>query len=271
MRIFAIRDELDKRGKDLAYLIYYEKNREFFVELPESCDPWEVPLLLSTFARKKIYSVDSTWSRIWVQQRIIPPERQNIGQILKDNKLKEYDEYKMLMLSMGRCEQDDYYLVPVSEEEIPGFLKERNRNTIEAVFPLSAHKILAFFQDGSAKKYDAEKTYQRLCRYYKQLQPESLFKEVEVSTGGRGIQWGSEVSLSKEEIYDNGEEFPLSLQDIRMIAENSFITSSEATKIIGCSRQNIDDLVKREKLNPVKKIGKTMLFLKDEVQKRIRE
>ena len=38
-------------------------------------------------------TVNSYWSKIWVQQRIVPPDRQNIGEILRDNHLQEYDEY----------------------------------------------------------------------------------------------------------------------------------------------------------------------------------
>ena len=40
-------------------------------------------------------------SKIWVEQRIIPSDRQNIAEILRDNNLKEYDEFELLMLAMG--------------------------------------------------------------------------------------------------------------------------------------------------------------------------
>jgi hypothetical protein len=43
----------------------------------------------------------------------------NLVQVQKENGLKEYDEYRLLMLSMGRCAQDDYYLVPMEEGELP--------------------------------------------------------------------------------------------------------------------------------------------------------
>ena len=42
-----------------------------------------------------------------------------LDKILRDNHLKEYDEYELLMLAMGRCAQDDYYLVPIDEKELP--------------------------------------------------------------------------------------------------------------------------------------------------------
>ena len=45
--------------KDLAYLFYYEKEKLFFTELPEEADPWETPLLLSSFAERGIKTVNS--------------------------------------------------------------------------------------------------------------------------------------------------------------------------------------------------------------------
>ena len=46
MKIFAIRDESAEVQKDLAYLLYYEFEKRFYIELPEGADPWELPLLL---------------------------------------------------------------------------------------------------------------------------------------------------------------------------------------------------------------------------------
>ena len=91
MKIFAIRDEYDETEKDLAYLLYYEKERLFYIELPDDADPWETPLLLSSFAKRRVRTINAYWSKMWVQQRIVPTDRQNLGEILKDNGLEEYD------------------------------------------------------------------------------------------------------------------------------------------------------------------------------------
>ena len=85
MKIFAIRDESMPEQFDLAYLFYYETEKRFYIELPDDADPWETPLLLSSFVKKGEKTVNSYWSKIWVQQRIVPTDRQNLGQILKDN------------------------------------------------------------------------------------------------------------------------------------------------------------------------------------------
>ena len=48
MKIFVIRNEEDKTRKNLAYLIYYEKDKRFYIELPDDADIWETPLILSS-------------------------------------------------------------------------------------------------------------------------------------------------------------------------------------------------------------------------------
>lgn len=151
MKIFAIRDESAVNPIDLAYLLYYESEKRFYIELPENADPWETPLLLSSFIKKGETSVNSYWSNLWVQQRIVPPDRQNLGQVLKDNHLNEYDEFDLLMLSMGKCAQDDYYLVPIEEKQISSQIQKRFARRIENVVPLENYELLVFFRDGTVK------------------------------------------------------------------------------------------------------------------------
>ena len=52
MKLFAIRDESEKDKPILGYLVYYEKDKNFYIELPENADPWRIPLLLSSFAKR---------------------------------------------------------------------------------------------------------------------------------------------------------------------------------------------------------------------------
>ena len=85
MKTFAIRNEEDKKKKDLGYLIYYEKEKRFYIELPDDADPWETPLLLSSCLKRGEKTINAYWSKNWVQQRIVPSDRQNLGSILKDN------------------------------------------------------------------------------------------------------------------------------------------------------------------------------------------
>ena len=103
MRVFVIKDDTDISEKDLGYLFYNETTKQFHIELPEGSDPWDTPLLLSSFVSRGQYTVDAHWSLVWVKQRIIPIDRQNMKQILRDNGLNEYDEFTFLYLAAGRC------------------------------------------------------------------------------------------------------------------------------------------------------------------------
>lgn len=153
---------------------------------------------------------------MWVRQRIVPPDRQNIGQILKANGLEEYDEFSLLMLGSGRCAQDDYYLFPLSEEEVEETFRERYQKRIEDVVSLKNGELLAFFRNGKLKKVD----------------------------------------------------IPLTLEDFRKYISSRVVNTAEVVELLECSRQNVNDLVKRKKLVPVKKNQKNTLFLKSEVLQR---
>ncbi|AZV57954.1 helix-turn-helix domain-containing protein [Clostridium sp. AWRP] len=49
----------------------------------------------------------------------------------------------------------------------------------------------------------------------------------------------------------------------------NIINTNEAKQILGCTRQNIDDLVKRGKLVPIKVFPRDRLFLKEDVLNRV--
>ncbi|MCR5523965.1 MAG: helix-turn-helix domain-containing protein [Clostridia bacterium] len=46
------------------------------------------------------------------------------------------------------------------------------------------------------------------------------------------------------------------------------VNTAEAAKILNCSRQNIDDLIKRGKIKPIKEMANDKLFLKSDILKR---
>lgn len=86
--------------------------------------------------------------------------------------------------------------------------------------------------------------------------------------GGYGIRWEENMSISDIELYDSGIVIPLSLIDFREFVVHRVINSAEAAELLDCSRQNINDLIKRNKLHPIKSTEKNTLFLKSEVLKR---
>jgi hypothetical protein len=268
MKIFAIRDETDTKQENLAYLLYYELEKQFYIELPEDADPWKTPLLLSSFVKRGEKTVNSHWSKLWVQQRIIPTDRQNLGQVLKDNGLKEYDEYNLLLLSIGRCAQDEYYLTPMSEDDLPEEIRSRFLKHIEDVVPLENYHLLVFFRDGKVKKCNLYDHFQANQVFHALLNNEELFYYVQIQTDGYGVAWDINMEISDADLYQMGMDVPLSAGDFTNFICHRVITAAEASEILGCSRQNIIDLTKRGKLHPVKTSAKTTLYLKSEVIKR---
>lgn len=268
MKIFAIRDESAAIQKDLAYLLYYQLEKRFYIELPEGADPWETPLLLDAFVKRKEMTINSYWSKLWVQQRIIPPDRQNIGDILRDNHLEEYDEFSLLILTMGRCAQDDYYLVPIDEETLPQEILLRFHTRIEDVLPLEDFCLLVFFRDGTVKKCDLRGYFEKTKQFHILLQRPDLFQTVQMQTGGYGISWDVNLMISDILLYRIGTAVPLTVGDFRNFVAHRVINAAEAAEILDCSRQNIVDLTRRGKLHPMKSSEKNTLYLKSEVLKR---
>jgi excisionase family DNA binding protein len=89
-----------------------------------------------------------------------------------------------------------------------------------------------------------------------------------MQTGGYGVAWDIDRTISDAELYRIGQDVPLSAADFKNFVVHRVVTAAEAAEILGCSRQNIDDLTKRGKLHPIKTGAKTTLFLKSEILKR---
>ena len=268
MRIFAIRDESLSPDTVLGYLIYYERPKAFYIELPENADPWDTPLLLSSFVKRGEHSVGSYWSRLWVQQRIVPQDRQNIGQVLKENGISVYDEFQLLMLTMGRCAQDDCYLEEIIADQMPALLTERWKTKLEDVVPMQDARLLLFFRNGEVRIADMNVLAESHTECKPYLSRKERFNAVEVQPDGYGVTWSERAMISDQELYANSERVPLSLDDFIGFVQNRVVSASEACQMLGCSRQNIDDLMKRGKLHPIRRDAKYKLFLRSEVAQR---
>lgn len=271
MKIYAIKDETDSSQQTLAWLIYYENAKRFYIELPDDADPWETPLLLSSFLERGEKTVNAYWSAMWVDQRIVPSNRQNLGQVLKDNGLKEYDPYELLMLANGRCAQDDYYLEQISDDKLPKELVDRLERKVEDVVPLADYGLLVFFRNGTVKRCSLNQYFEEDHKFAPLLAKEDFYKSMTVSPGGYGINWGESLEISDGELQKMGVDVPLSLEDFLSFVKERVISSAETAEMLNCSRQNLDDLVRRGKLHPIKVTAKNKLYLKSEVEQRLRK
>ena len=253
MRLFEIRDD-NYPGLILGYLFYYEKSKKFYIELPENADEWKTPLILSSLVKRGIYEADAEISLLWVQQRIVPTDRQNLGMILREHHLKEYDEFKLLMLAKGRCEQDDCYLEEISPAMLPAEIAARNTQAIRNVGWLSDADILVSFRNDRVMRCRLEAYAARLNR-----------GNVGISPGGRYLNNGIDDVLSAGWLYQNGEPVGISGSELEMIARDMLVSTVEAKDMLSCTRQNIDDMVKKDKLHPVDMISKSKMFRRSEI------
>ena len=266
MKIFAVKDETMPREMILGYLIYYENAKAFYMELADGIDPWNAPPVLSSFAERGEYSINSYWSLRWVQERIVPRDRQNISQILREHNLKEYDEFSLLQLVKGRCEQDDFYLEEIPADPLPELLSRRWQTKITDVNPLESPKLLVFFRSGAAKVVDIRTMNLPACEPF--LTSQERFNAVEVQPDGYGVYWNDRAMIAHRDLYARGISVPLTLQDLYRYVQTRVVSAAEACSILDCSRQNIDDLMRRNKLHPIRTDAKYKLFSRAEVIQR---
>ncbi len=110
---FAIKNRAYE-DKTVGYLYYDEIEKTYRIEIPDNVKSTETTMILSDFIKKGKREIDSQWSLRWVRERVTPPERQNIGQVLKNNGMKFYSEFPLLLKNQGRSCQDECYIEQIS-------------------------------------------------------------------------------------------------------------------------------------------------------------
>lgn len=112
MMTFKVTEENDDRV--LAYL-YYDREKDIYhMRVPDDVEERDMPFLLHELYKKDgSREFDDYWSRKFVQNRVPPPSRQNIGQILRAAGLKWYNEIDLMQITDGRCPQDNYLVTLV--------------------------------------------------------------------------------------------------------------------------------------------------------------
>lgn len=210
--------------------------------------------------QRGIYSIDSVWSGKFVSQRIIPPDRQNLGNILKENGLKLYDEFKLLQLSEGRCAQDEHYLVRIPEKEILPEIRERLEKKVLDVMALSSFRLLVFFKDGKSGIVDMKTLCAEDEHFGNVLRNESLFRNVHVSPGGNGVEWGEERSVPSETLRESGKEADISYEDVISFINLRLCDTAQVTGILNCSRQYVKQLADKGRMVPIREAGNSDLY-----------
>ena len=110
MREYLIKGQKGK--KTWGTLYYSDKRNSFRIKFRPDIDfqKEHPPAYIHRFMANGRTEIDGELAWMWVTDRIIPKDRQNIDTILKEAGLKCYREIDMLELCMGRCTYDDMYL-----------------------------------------------------------------------------------------------------------------------------------------------------------------
>lgn len=259
MKIYRIEDVQDH--KSVGTLLYYEKKKEFIVELEEYLDEWTAPLHFVHLVKRGIYTVPRKQSYMWVKARIIPSGRQNISEILKNHKLECYDEMKFLELSQGKCSQDNLYIKKI--EELPEYICRRRNNLIDCVVCDDYH-LLCFFENNMTRKVDLRNIID-VEGVEKVLSHKKLFQSCQISTGGYGVTFDQAIDIPAASLYQAGEDLPVKLNDFLSFARQNLLDTSEGCEILSCSRQNLAYMLSRKQLLAVKEDTKGNLFMKGDL------
>ena len=266
MKVYAIKDKEQDRDKELGYFFYYEKSGDYYIELKKDVDEWELPFILDHYARKKMWTIDSYHSRLFISQRVIPPDRQNIGMILKEHGLEEYDEVRLFLLADGRCAQDECYIQKISYDCLPDEIKERRKKYLISASYESDGRFVVGFADGRMAYYDTDqhmedRTISRMKHYASRLE------DAYVNRPGFEVCLPGGHYLTYDEIYDKARDLPVSMNWMERFAADNLMTTQDVMEELGCSRQNVNDLVKRHRLTPVKMNAKLQLFTRRDVMR----
>jgi len=109
-RNFVLRDG-NLNDRQVGTFAYDSDTKQFFMTITDEVAMDELPLSLEIFVIRKKYQLSHENVLRWIRGRICPPGRHNIREILRDSELSEYDEFGLLMVTEGRCDKDDLYLV----------------------------------------------------------------------------------------------------------------------------------------------------------------
>ncbi|MCD7753217.1 MAG: DUF2442 domain-containing protein [Clostridiales bacterium] len=139
---------------------------------------------------------------------------------------------------------------------------------IIAVVPLPEGRLLVCLLDGTIYLW-----HYRLLPWDGSaphpLSEDQMFQQVAIEAGGRGISWPCRLRCSVDDLLRDSSLLPLDRNDFLRFCQYSILSTGESAKLLRCTRQNIDSLVRRGKLTPVKTYARNKLFLRSDVARRL--
>ena len=271
MKSYAIHDDAGAGMPVIGYLFYYEKAEKFIIELSRDLDEWSAPLLFQGLVRKGIYTIPHTISMMWVEERVIPSGRQNIGSILKNHKLLGYSEMALLNLSKGRCAQDYCYIAETEFDEIPAEIRDRRKENVSECFPTKDGQLICMFKDNAVKKINLEKLVEQYNDITYVLKNRKLLDSVKVGVGGYSIVFNDSIEVAVKDLREVGKLLPVTADDFYGFVQRNIVDATQVCDMMQCSRQNLAYLVKEGRMTPIITGSKMNLYTRGEVERLMSE
>ena len=271
MKSYAIYDEELNRNTAIGYLFYYEKAEGFIIELCSDLDEWEAPLLFQGLVRQGMYTIPHKISLMWVQERVIPSGRQNIGSILKNHKLQVYSEMALLRLSKGRCTQDSCYIEEVDADSIPQEIMERSKGNVIECFPTGDGQLICMFRDNISMKVSLDNLVDKYKDVYYVLKNRELLESVKVGIGGYSIVFNDSIEVSVFDLRLVGKALPVTADDLYGFVRRNVVDTTQVCDMMQCSRQNLSYMVNEGKIIPLIVGERTNLYTRGSVERYMNE
>ena len=274
MKIYAIKNNFLKADNIIGYLFYFNSDRSFCIELKEGVSDLDMTLFFAAFTQKGIYTLDPEWSRRWVEGRIVPRERQNLGMILRAEGLKEYDEHRLLVLSGGECAQDDLCIVPTTEDHMEAWAVKRMAHRLTLAVALPEYRLLIALRDKSVYTVAMKKrirAYTQAVKNARKLQDilddPSRFSGVRLISGGSGIVFEENVYVMANGLVEAGERCPFDSDGLRAIVAGTVMDTAQICEEHNITRQYVNRLAQKGALPDITLSGRSRLYMRTDVEK----
>ncbi len=110
MIAFDIVDGRYRAARPCGRLMWDAADESWRIHIAEDAQPADVPFLLALALKRGEREIGMPWAARWVEERLVPAGRQNLGEILRAHGLREYDAVALLAEGRGACSHDDFVL-----------------------------------------------------------------------------------------------------------------------------------------------------------------
>lgn len=110
MRKYLIKEHRNGETVEYGTLYYGDKAEKFSMHLNDLDLSKILSLFFYTMGKRGIRNVPEEFVQLWIDERVTPPNRQNIDEILSSIGETHYTQIAILEAAHGRCTHDKVYL-----------------------------------------------------------------------------------------------------------------------------------------------------------------